>query len=233
MAPWAIMLFSTAATSVGWHPVSPQVTRATRRSPGLTKRTKSQLSLSQSAWDSSGFAELAKRWVLCGSTWAAFFWASYSASPAFFPAGAVGPASPPWQSVHPMLTDDSCMVLESVWVWQETQPALFFATSWSDCFFRSPALVARSATLGTGARGARAQATMTSATSTAESPQPTAARPRPPRVAALSMAFLSVGPGGRGALHPRVPLRGHASSAAGVGSLTVPQYVTVKVANAE
>src|SRR5581483_837639 len=105
----------------------------------------------------------------------ASFWASYSLSPGFVPGGAVGPALPPWQSVQPRLTEDSCIVLESGCVWQERQPALFLATSCSDCFLRSPACVTRSAITA----------------------PPRVLRPRVRRVAALGMGSLSVRHGQR------------------------------------
>ena len=46
------------------------------------------------------------------------------------PAGAVAPASPPWQLAQPSFTaEETCMVLASEAVWQETQPRLAASAS--------------------------------------------------------------------------------------------------------
>jgi hypothetical protein len=50
------MLLRAAATTGAWQPVEAQVSSATRKSPGLTKRTNSRLSAASRALVRSGLA---------------------------------------------------------------------------------------------------------------------------------------------------------------------------------
>src|SRR5260370_41516275 len=122
------MLDFTARTSLAWQPACPQVSSATRRSPGLTKRIYSLLSFIQLAAGRTGFAEL-----LHISASRGFGEAGHSLD--FAPAADVASVgrtvtSPPWQSVQPrrkVLV--VCMVGESGCPWHAMQPMLLLAAS--------------------------------------------------------------------------------------------------------
>src|SRR3990172_10936235 len=120
-------LFFTLCTSSKWHP--PQVSSTTRRSPGLKNFTNSALSFKRIVYVRSGFAEVFHICGYLGSTWALFLASSYAAEPITAPLGTNTSGLPPWQSIHPICTaGDLCMLGESISVWQDIQPLLFWST---------------------------------------------------------------------------------------------------------
>ena len=130
MPPVVIILVETLRTSEAWHPLLPQVSGATRRSPGFTKRTYSGLSLSHSVYIRSAFAERSASLGSRGCGWAFRFNCSYSGEADAAPEATRASAFPPWQSVQPRRNVPVvCMVGSSVCVWQEIQPALLRSAS--------------------------------------------------------------------------------------------------------
>src|SRR5258708_5327873 len=124
------MLVCTARTSFEWQPAVPQVSSATRRSPGLTNRIYSLLSFIQLAAGRTGLAELRHISATRG-----FGEAGHSLDFALvvdFDCASDGRTvtSPPWQSVQPrrkVLV--VCMVGESVCPWHAMQPVLLLSAS--------------------------------------------------------------------------------------------------------
>src|SRR5579883_3306891 len=125
------MLVETARTSLAWHP--PQVSGATRRSPGLTNLTYSADSFSHFVYRRSRAARR-RSWGSRGCTCAFSFTASYSGELMAAPGATATAALPPWQSVQPSRTVFvGCMVGSSVEVWQEIHPADLRSASCCDC----------------------------------------------------------------------------------------------------
>src|ERR1700722_11766310 len=124
------MLVFTFKTSGAWQPFAPQVSAATRRSPGLTNFTYSYLSRSHLVYSRGGFADV---FASSGSVvWGCprFFCCSYSAELGFATACATTFVSPPWQSMHASRTVRvGCIEGSSVDTWQEIHPVFFRSTS--------------------------------------------------------------------------------------------------------
>src|SRR5713226_855335 len=115
-----IMLVETARVSVAWQPFVPQVSGATRKSPGLMNLTYSADSFSHFVNVRSGSAERSLKLASRGWTWAFSFADLYSAEFGVVPAATEMELFPPWQSVHPRCTVFvGCIVGSSVDVWQE------------------------------------------------------------------------------------------------------------------
>src|SRR5271154_5147554 len=128
------MLVEAARTSFAWQPAAPQVSGATRRSPGFTNLMYSGDSLSHFVNVRSGRAERSLKLASRGWTWAFSLAALYSAEfGAVF--GAIEMEKlPPWPSVQPRKTVFvGCIVGSSVKVWQEMQPVDLRAASSGDC----------------------------------------------------------------------------------------------------
>src|ERR1043165_5342073 len=101
-----MVLRGTAWTCAAWH--GPQTSGATRRSPGLMKRTNSGDSRSSAVYVRGGLAEVFQIAGLRGWTCAAFL--SFAVP------------LPPWQSVQESCTTaDAC--IGSMPAWQERQPS--------------------------------------------------------------------------------------------------------------
>ena len=155
------MLLRDWLTTSPWQLVVPQLTCATRRSPGFTKRTKSADSRLSSVYERVGLAELrhAVGYRLAGA----------AGQPPGPPAGRAGadpgvgftmPLFPPWQSVHPRRSDTlQCGSLASMW--QERQLSLLRATDSSDCLLRSTP--SSSGGMGKGMLGSRSSGVTSSA----------------------------------------------------------------------
>src|SRR4029077_16907812 len=97
------MLVEEAWTSRAWQPAAPQVSGATRRSPGFTNLTNSGASLSHFVNVRSGRAERSLKLLSRGWTWAFSLAALYSAELGGPPETPIE-ESPPWQSVQPRKT---------------------------------------------------------------------------------------------------------------------------------
>src|SRR2546423_15334118 len=70
MQPWVIMLLRFCNTSLGWQLAVPQPMWATRRSPGLTKRTKAGDSWLSRVYERTGLADVFQISGKRGVTWA-------------------------------------------------------------------------------------------------------------------------------------------------------------------
>src|SRR5580704_19000125 len=117
------MLVDEARTSRAWQPAAPQVSGATRRSPGFTNLTNSGASLSHFVSVRSGRAERSLKLASRGWTWAFSLAALYSAEFGVVFAAMEIEELPPWQSVQPRKTVFvGCIVGSSVEVWHEMQP---------------------------------------------------------------------------------------------------------------
>src|SRR2546428_4767118 len=132
------MLRATERLSESWHCEPLQVFEATRLSPGLMKRTNSQLSRSSRVFVLSGFAPvlLPSRFHSFGNrgcTWAARLTRSISfgSSVVFF-----GRGLPPWHAVQvrptaslsPLICSSVSVApylcIGSIFAWHETQPSV-------------------------------------------------------------------------------------------------------------
>src|ERR1700740_2038183 len=98
------MLVETARVSLAWQPAAPQVSAATRKSPGLTNFTYSADSASHFAKISCGNAPRFRKTGSRGCTCAFCFAARYSGELVGTPAATPADGSPPWQSVQPSWT---------------------------------------------------------------------------------------------------------------------------------
>ena len=152
------MLVETLRTSEGWHPALPHVSGATRKSPGLTKRTYSALSLSHCVYKRWGFADRSASLGSRGCGCARRFTCSYSGEVAEAADATRASEFPPWQSVQPRRNVPvACMVGSSVCVWQEMHPALLRSASscvWPIKF--GPVLSSEARSEGVGIRAATA-----------------------------------------------------------------------------
>src|SRR5580692_1273464 len=129
-----IMLVEAARTSFAWQPAAPQVSGATRRSPGFTNFTNSEDSSSHFVNARSGKAERSVNLASRGWTWAFSLATLYSAEFAAAPAATETEEFPPWQSVQPRKTVFvGCIVGSSVEVWHVMQPDDLRAASPGDC----------------------------------------------------------------------------------------------------
>src|SRR6266436_4691823 len=117
------MLVEDARTSLAWQPAVPQVSGATRRSPGFTNLMNSGDSLSHFVNVRSAKLERSLKLASRGWTWAFSLAALYSEE---FGAASVTTEMeelPPWQSVQPRKTVFvGCIVGSSVEVWHEMHP---------------------------------------------------------------------------------------------------------------
>src|SRR5580692_3372776 len=126
------MLVEEARTSLAWQPAAPQVSGATRRSPGFTNLMNSGDSLSHLVYVRSGKAErflkLGSRGWTCAFSLAALYCAEFGMAPETTEMEEL----PPWQSVQLSETVFvGCIVGSSVEVWQERQPEDWrLACSW-------------------------------------------------------------------------------------------------------
>src|SRR5580658_269386 len=117
------MLVEEARTSFAWQPGAPQVSGATRRSPGFTNFINSGDSFSHFVYVRSGRAERSLKLASRGCTWAFSLAALYSAELGTAPVITETEELPPWQSLQPRNTVFvGCIVGSSVDVWQEMQP---------------------------------------------------------------------------------------------------------------
>src|SRR5215467_5855490 len=98
------MLVETARVSLAWQPVAPQVSAATRRSPGFTNFTYSADSSSHFVNARSGNAPRFLNAGSRGRTWALSFAPEYSGEFCAVPASTPAEELPPWQSVQPRRT---------------------------------------------------------------------------------------------------------------------------------
>src|ERR1700686_1146246 len=100
MPECVIMLVETARVSLAWQPLDPQVSGATRKSPGFTNFIYSYDSLSHAVKTRSGTAVpfLNKAFFEC--TCAFSFAALYSGELLATPGATLAEESPPWQSTH-------------------------------------------------------------------------------------------------------------------------------------
>src|SRR5260370_13416683 len=96
-----IMLVETARVSAAWQPGAPQVSGATRRSPGFTNLTYSADSLSHFVYARSGRFERLRKLASRGCTWAFSLTELYSGEFDVTTDETETEALPPWQSVHP------------------------------------------------------------------------------------------------------------------------------------
>src|ERR1700687_1057975 len=118
------MLVEAERVSLGWQPTGPQVSGATRRSPGFTNLTYSAGSLSHPVNMRSGTAERSLKLPSRGSTWALCLAELYSGEFSTAPRATRTEEFPPWQSVQPRRTVFvGCIVGSSVEVWHQEQPA--------------------------------------------------------------------------------------------------------------
>src|ERR1044071_8522153 len=138
------MLLRAAATSAVWQPVEEHVNSATRKSPGLMKRTNSRLSAASRALVRSGVALEylpslpAQRSGYFGATWAALITLSNSASPRRREASSsLGNGLPPWQAVQVKLIRSvpsslslplRVLCIGSLPAWQLRQPSTLCAS---------------------------------------------------------------------------------------------------------
>src|SRR5712692_8216168 len=128
------MLVETARVSAAWQPAAPQVSGATRRSPGFTNLMYSAGSLSHFVKVRSGTFErlrkLASRGWMCAFSLAELYSGEFGAM-----LDAAGTeALPPWQSVQPRGTVFvGCIVGSSVELWQEMHPEDLRSASSCDC----------------------------------------------------------------------------------------------------
>src|SRR5215469_7798916 len=128
------MFVETARVSLGWHPAVPQVSSATRRSPGFTNFTYSADSFSQRVYAPSGNTVRFLKNESFGCTCAFSFAAWYSAAFGEVPLATEMELFPPWQSVQPRCTPfDGCIVGSSVAVWQDMQPVDLAIAASCDC----------------------------------------------------------------------------------------------------
>src|SRR5215468_7697414 len=119
-----IMLVETARDSFGWQPALPQVSDATRKSPGFTNFTYSADSPSHFAKTLFGRAPESRKPGSRGCTWALSFAARYPDEFCAVPGAIPAEEFPPWQSVQPSCTVFvGCMVGSSIGEWQVMQPA--------------------------------------------------------------------------------------------------------------
>src|SRR6266403_4246339 len=117
------MLCETVRVSDAWQPAGPQVSGATRRSPGFTNLMYSADSLSHFVKVRSGRAERFLNEESRGCTCAFSFAELYSGEFDALPDPTETAELPPWQSVQPRWTVFvGCIVGSSVEVWQEMQP---------------------------------------------------------------------------------------------------------------
>src|ERR1700686_2620307 len=100
------MLVDTARVSVAWQPLDPQVSGATRKSPGFTNFIYSYDSFSHAMKTRSGTAVPFLNTAFFGCTCAFSFIALYSGELVATPTARLAEKSPPWQSTHA-----SCTVL--------------------------------------------------------------------------------------------------------------------------
>src|SRR5215472_7614131 len=129
-----IMLVETARVSLAWQPAAPQVSAATRRSPGFTNFMYSGDSLSHLVKVRSGQAPRLRKTASRGCTCALSSADAYSAEPRGTPGATPAETLPPWQSVQPSCTVRvGCMVGSSIGEWQVMQPADLRLASSRDC----------------------------------------------------------------------------------------------------
>src|ERR1700722_1709661 len=130
MPAWVIMLVEAARVSFGWQPACPQVSGATRRSPGFTNLTYSADSFSHPVNIRSGSADRSLKLASRGWTWAFSLAELYSEEFGTAPGLLWMEESPPWQSTQPRKTVfEGCMVGSSVEVWHPMQPEDFASAS--------------------------------------------------------------------------------------------------------
>src|ERR1700693_1166283 len=109
------MLVDTVRVSLAWQPLGPQVSGATRKSPGFTNFIYSYDSFSHAVKTRSGTAVPFLNTAFFGCTCAFSFTALYSAELAATPGATLAEESPPWQSTHAICTVlVGCMVGSSL-----------------------------------------------------------------------------------------------------------------------
>src|SRR5271154_3767484 len=124
------MLVEAARTSFAWQPAAPQVSGATRRSPGFTNLMYSGDSLSHFVNVRSGKAERSLKLGSRGWTCAFSLAALYPAEFGFVLATTEMEELPPWQSVQPRkMVFVGCIVGSSVEVWHVMQPVDLLSAS--------------------------------------------------------------------------------------------------------
>src|SRR5882762_4470973 len=128
------MLVETSRVSLAWHPAEPQVSAATRKSPGFTNFTYSADSFSHIVKAFCGATPRLRKTGSRGCTCAFCFSARYSGEFAVVPLAMAAEEFPPWQSVHPSCTVFvGCMVASSIGEWQEMHPPDLRCASSFDC----------------------------------------------------------------------------------------------------
>src|SRR6266404_2455661 len=128
------MLVETSRVSLAWHPAEPQVSAATRKSPGFTNFTYSADSFSHFANTSCGTVPRLRKPESRGWACAFCFWARYSGEFGAVPLAMAAEESPPWQSAHPSCTVlVGCIVASSIGEWQLIHPADLRCASSYDC----------------------------------------------------------------------------------------------------